>query len=226
MCTRQYAKYKCPRCAVAYCSLPCYRSHSGGARSARLAFPPPRRSAARCRVATAMAGPALFARLDLPLACRMLRELLPRGGDARAPRDDGDDDAAQRDALDAQAVRGRPPTPRAAPKPRPIPQRPGMPRPDGSCFGSAVRRRRRRSKRGTVLKGARRCSKRGEARFRGGGAGSVQLLRASVAFRLAPASPQANTRAEARLTLTLEGARMRRRRRLGGLSAAARGDGW
>ncbi|EOD17890.1 hypothetical protein EMIHUDRAFT_209923 [Emiliania huxleyi CCMP1516] len=30
VCTRQYAKYKCPRCAVAYCCLACYRSHSEG----------------------------------------------------------------------------------------------------------------------------------------------------------------------------------------------------
>ena len=27
VCTRQYAKYKCPRCALQYCSLACYKRH-------------------------------------------------------------------------------------------------------------------------------------------------------------------------------------------------------
>ena len=27
VCTVQYSKYKCPRCALRYCSLPCYRTH-------------------------------------------------------------------------------------------------------------------------------------------------------------------------------------------------------
>ena len=27
MCTREYSRYKCPRCAIAYCGLDCYRAH-------------------------------------------------------------------------------------------------------------------------------------------------------------------------------------------------------
>lgn len=27
VCTQQYSKYKCPRCAIQYCSLACYRNH-------------------------------------------------------------------------------------------------------------------------------------------------------------------------------------------------------
>ena len=28
VCTRQFSRYKCPRCAIQYCSLGCYRAHS------------------------------------------------------------------------------------------------------------------------------------------------------------------------------------------------------
>jgi hypothetical protein len=29
-CTREYAKYTCPRCNAPYCSMPCYKLHSDG----------------------------------------------------------------------------------------------------------------------------------------------------------------------------------------------------
>jgi hypothetical protein len=100
VCAREFAKYTCPRCAVQYCALACYKAHDGGCAEAF------HREHAESELRSKSASPE--ARSEMASLLRRLRErtLDDELDGTEPPAAAGDDDADDpREELDAASTR-------------------------------------------------------------------------------------------------------------------------